>query len=163
VSQVKSKLDLAVEKLRFLLQGTCDQCKNLHRAKSNTILSIIYINSCQAMHFDIAILLWCSAGWIGNHGFSIAIHDVKPQNKLINMKRDMIWNGYQRCEALMQNFSDNELHENAGHLAAQNLETKITDELNDICNTLGEVSIIYNKIFCLCILTYGGHWMHGKS
>jgi len=73
------------------------------------------------------------------------------------MKRDMIWNGYQRCEALMQNFSDNELHENAGHLAAQNLETKITDELNDICNTLGEVSIIYNKIFCLCILTYGGH------
>ncbi|CAJ2657296.1 unnamed protein product [Trifolium pratense] len=80
-----------------------------------------------------------SAQWIGNHGFSIAIHDVEPQNTLINAKDDMISNGYQTCKESMEIFYGIRQDDNAGRIAAQNLETKITDELNDIRGALGEV------------------------
>ncbi|MCH83274.1 DNA-directed RNA polymerase III subunit RPC1-like, partial [Trifolium medium] len=79
-----------------------------------------------------------SAQWIGNHGFSIAIHDVEPQNTLINAKDDMISNGYQTCKESMEIFYGIRQDDNAGRIAAQNLETKITDELNNISGALGE-------------------------
>ncbi|XP_074317264.1 DNA-directed RNA polymerase III subunit 1 [Silene latifolia] len=73
-----------------------------------------------------------SARWIGNHGFSIGIDDVQPGKLLNDQKRCRILEGYEECDRLIQSYSEGKLTLMPGCDAAQTLETKITENLNDI-------------------------------
>ncbi|KAH9605166.1 hypothetical protein KSS87_011122 [Heliosperma pusillum] len=73
-----------------------------------------------------------SARWIGNHGFSIGIDDVQPGKFLNEQKRCRILEGYGECDRLIQSYSEGKLTLMPGCDAAQTLETKITENLNEI-------------------------------
>lgn len=88
------------------------------------------------------ILLDCpllSARWIGNHGFSIGIDDVQPGEHLTSQKKKKIDDGYRECYDLISSYSKGNLTLQPGCNAAQTLELKITNVLNEIRATAGNV------------------------
>jgi DNA-directed RNA polymerase beta' subunit len=84
-------------------------------------------------------LLWCSARWIGNHGFSIGIDDVQPKDKLIKGKEETIDDGYKKCDGFIEAFNSGKLELLPGCDAAQTLESKIFGTLNGLRDTTGKV------------------------
>ncbi|KAF8010667.1 hypothetical protein BT93_J1346 [Corymbia citriodora subsp. variegata] len=80
-----------------------------------------------------------SARWIGNHGFSIGIDDVQPDNDLNERKRETILNGYNSCDEKIELYNKGKLQLQPGCDAAQTLEAVITDILNQIRNETGQV------------------------
>lgn len=80
-----------------------------------------------------------SARWIGNHGFSIGIDDVQPDNDLNERKRETILNGYNSCDEKIELYNKGKLHLQPGCDAAQTLEAVITGILNQIRNETGQV------------------------
>ncbi|XP_047325049.1 DNA-directed RNA polymerase III subunit 1 [Impatiens glandulifera] len=80
-----------------------------------------------------------SARWIGNHGFSIGIDDVKPGDDLIRSKKDKIDEGYGKCDELIQSYNKDMLKLQFGCNAAQTLEAEITGVLNTLRDSGGEV------------------------
>ncbi|XP_048139479.1 DNA-directed RNA polymerase III subunit 1 isoform X2 [Rhodamnia argentea] len=80
-----------------------------------------------------------SARWIGNHGFSIGIDDVQPDNDLNERKRETILNGYSSCDEKIELYNKGKLQLQPGCDAAQTLEAVITDILNQIRNETGQV------------------------
>jgi len=88
------------------------------------------------------LLCVCSARWIGNHGFSIGIDDVQPGESLSKQKKDTIDEGYRRCNTYIELFDDRKLSLRPGASAAETLEVEITEVLNEIRKTAGDVRII---------------------
>jgi len=88
-------------------------------------------------------LLWCSARWIGNHGFSIGIDDVQPKDKLIKGKEKTIEDGYKKCDGYIEAFNKGELKLAPGYDAAQTLESEIFSTLNGLRDTTAKVSIFF--------------------
>ncbi|XP_074555847.1 LOW QUALITY PROTEIN: DNA-directed RNA polymerase III subunit 1-like [Curcuma longa] len=80
-----------------------------------------------------------SARWIGNHGFSIGIDDVQPGEHLTSQKKKKIDDGYRECYDLISSYSQGKLTLQPGCNAAQTLEHKITNVLNEIRATAGNV------------------------
>ncbi|KAK3410062.1 hypothetical protein EUGRSUZ_J02108 [Eucalyptus grandis] len=80
-----------------------------------------------------------SARWIGNHGFSIGIDDVQPDNDLNERKRETILNGYNSCDEKIELYNKGKLDLQPGCDAAQTLEAVITGILNQIRNETGQV------------------------
>ncbi|XP_042455743.1 DNA-directed RNA polymerase III subunit 1-like isoform X4 [Zingiber officinale] len=80
-----------------------------------------------------------SARWIGNHGFSIGIDDVQPGEHLTSQKKKKIDDGYRECYDLISSYSKGKLSLQPGCNAAQTLELKITNVLNEIRATAGNV------------------------
>jgi len=80
-----------------------------------------------------------SARWIGNHGFSIGIDDVQPGKLLNEQKRQRILEGYAECDRLIQLYNEGKLPLMPGCDAAQTLEAKITEKLNEIREIAGKV------------------------
>ncbi|XP_042460979.1 DNA-directed RNA polymerase III subunit 1-like isoform X1 [Zingiber officinale] len=80
-----------------------------------------------------------SARWIGNHGFSIGIDDVQPGEHLTSQKKRKIDDGYRECYDLISSYSKGKLSLQPGCNAAQTLELKITNVLNEIRATAGNV------------------------
>ncbi|KAI4304665.1 hypothetical protein MLD38_040142 [Melastoma candidum] len=80
-----------------------------------------------------------SARWIGNHGFSIGIDDVQPDQELNEKKGETIWKGYTDCDEKIRLYNEGKLQLQPGCDAAQTLEAVITDILNQIRNDTGQV------------------------
>ncbi|XP_042421981.1 DNA-directed RNA polymerase III subunit 1-like isoform X2 [Zingiber officinale] len=80
-----------------------------------------------------------SARFIGNHGFSIGIDDVQPGDDLNQQKKKKIDDGYRECYDLISLYSKGKLTLHPGCNAAQTLELKITEVLNEIRTTAGNV------------------------
>ncbi|CAM8879158.1 unnamed protein product [Rhodiola kirilowii] len=82
-----------------------------------------------------------SARWIGNHGFSIGIDDIRPGEELNNKKKEKVAEGYKACDDLVEQYNKGALEVETGADAAQSLELKITKNLNDIRDTAAKVCI----------------------
>lgn len=80
-----------------------------------------------------------SARWIGNHGFSIGIDDVKPGDQLNRSKKDKLDEGYGKCDELIQSYNKDMLKLQSGCDAVQTLEAGITSVLNQLRDSGGEV------------------------
>lgn len=80
-----------------------------------------------------------SARWIGNDGFSIGIDDVQPGKLLNEQKRQRILEGYAECDRLIQLYNEGKLPLMPGCDAAQTMEAKITEKLNEIREIAGKV------------------------
>ncbi|XP_042427158.1 DNA-directed RNA polymerase III subunit 1-like isoform X1 [Zingiber officinale] len=80
-----------------------------------------------------------SARFIGNHGFSIGIDDVQPGDDLNQQKKKKIDDGYRECYDLISLYSKGKLTLHPGCNAAQTLELSITEVLNEIRTTAGNV------------------------
>lgn len=90
---------------------------------------------------DIQFLVWCSARWIGNHGFSIGIDDVQPSEKLHQQKQEKILEGYNKCDEKIKLYNEGNLPPEPGCDAAQSLEARITHILNGIRDAAGKVRL----------------------
>lgn len=86
----------------------------------------------------------CSARWIGNHGFTIGIDDVQPGKLLNEEKQFRINEGYRACDGLIKSFNEGKLTLMPGCDAAQTLEAKITQQLNEIREIAGKVMALYS-------------------
>ncbi|GMN24464.1 hypothetical protein TIFTF001_000573 [Ficus carica] len=73
-----------------------------------------------------------SARWIGDHGFSIGIDDVQPNEKLRGQINLIINKGANECDEQIKLYNEGKLPPEPGCDAAQSLEAKITQKLNDI-------------------------------
>lgn len=93
-------------------------------------------------------MLYDSARWIGNHGFSIGIDDVQPGKELVEEKKMEIEKGYGTCETYIASYNKGELELQPGCDAAQTLEAHITKELNDIREKTGQVRSFCNHFVC---------------
>ncbi|CAO2831975.1 unnamed protein product [Amaranthus hypochondriacus] len=82
-----------------------------------------------------------SARWIGNHGFTIGIDDVQPGKLLNEEKQFRINEGYRACDGLIKSFNEGKLTLMPGCDAAQTLEAKITQQLNEIREIAGKVCV----------------------
>ncbi|XP_006653556.2 DNA-directed RNA polymerase III subunit 1 [Oryza brachyantha] len=80
-----------------------------------------------------------SARFIGNHGFSIGVDDVRPGEHLDQQKKKKIDEGYKECHDLITSFSKGALTLQPGCNAAQTLEHKITHVLNKIREAAGNI------------------------
>lgn len=80
-----------------------------------------------------------SARWIGNHGFSIGIDDVQPGERLNQQKKMTINDGYRRCSSFIDLYENRKLTLKPGANAAETLEVEITEVLNEIRKTAGDV------------------------
>lgn len=90
----------------------------------------------------------CSARWIGNHGFSIGIDDIKPADPLNEQKNSKIHEGYMKCDELITSYSKGQLTLQPGCNAAQTLELQVTQVLNKIRESSGDVrnSILHSPV-----------------
>jgi DNA-directed RNA polymerase III subunit RPC1 len=101
----------------------------------------------------------CSARWIGNHGFSIGIDDIEPADSLNKQKNSKINEGYEKCDELITSYSKGELTLQPGCNAAETLEVQVTNVLNKIRESAGDVRdailhyliLYYLDIWCACI------------
>lgn len=84
-------------------------------------------------------LVFCSARWIGIHGFSIGIDDVQPGVVLEQRKKDEIGDGYKACNKKIEDFRQGNLQLKSGLDAAKSLEAEITGILNKIREDTGTV------------------------
>ncbi|GMN24465.1 hypothetical protein TIFTF001_000572 [Ficus carica] len=73
-----------------------------------------------------------SARWIGNHGFSIGIDDVQPNEKLRGQIDQIINIGANECDEQIKLHNEGKLPPEPGCDAAQTLEAKISQKLNNI-------------------------------
>lgn len=80
-----------------------------------------------------------SARWIGNHGFSIGIDDVQPGERLNQQKKMTIDFGYKRCSEYIELYENRKLNLKPGASAVETLEVEITEVLNEIRKTAGDV------------------------
>ncbi|KAG6483513.1 hypothetical protein ZIOFF_060161 [Zingiber officinale] len=96
------------------------------------------------------VTLVSSARFIGNHGFSIGIDDVQPGDDLNQQKKKKIDDGYRECYDLISLYSKGKLTLHPGCNAAQTLELSITEVLNEIRTTAG------NVFFLVCMNEL--HW-----
>ncbi|KAL5581146.1 hypothetical protein UlMin_013588 [Ulmus minor] len=80
-----------------------------------------------------------SARWIGNHGFSIGIDDVQPSKELHDMKKKIIEKGCWQCEEIIKLYAQGNLPPEPGCDAAQTLEAKLTQILNEIREKTGKL------------------------
>lgn len=86
-------------------------------------------------------LIFGSARWIGNHGFSIGIDDVQPGETLNQQKKKEINDGYRECHEFISLYGEGKLTLQPGCNAAQTLEVKITGVLNQIRAKAGDVRV----------------------
>lgn len=105
----------------------------------------------------------CSARWIGNHGFSIGIDDVQPGERLNQQKKMTIDDGYRRCSSFIDLYENRKLTLKPGANAAETLEVEITEVLNEIRKTAGDVRFtegiailsMFLQHFYICFLACG--------
>ena len=67
-------------------------------------------------------LFWCSARWIGDHGFSIGIDDVQPGDNLNHNTNRIISQGNKKCDNFILDYNKGNLKCQPGCNAAQTLE-----------------------------------------
>ncbi|XP_073269578.1 DNA-directed RNA polymerase III subunit 1-like isoform X1 [Primulina huaijiensis] len=80
-----------------------------------------------------------SARWIGNHGFSIGINDVQPEDVLNKKKKDTIHEQYAKCTEYIDTYKSGKLVPLPGCNKAQTLEANITAVLNNIRESTAKV------------------------
>ncbi|KZV37827.1 DNA-directed RNA polymerase III subunit rpc1-like, partial [Dorcoceras hygrometricum] len=80
-----------------------------------------------------------SARWIGNHGFSIGINDVQPEDLLNKKKKDTIHEQYGKCTEYIDTYKSGKLVPLPGCNKAQTLEANITAVLNNIRESTAKV------------------------
>ncbi|KCV73369.1 DNA-directed RNA polymerase III subunit RPC1 [Fonticula alba] len=81
------------------------------------------------------------ARWLGNHGFSIGIDDVRPGARLVQMKDQLVMAGYGKCAEYIKEFQNNTLQLAPGCTAEQTLEAKMTGELSKIRDDAGQICL----------------------
>ncbi|EDV26113.1 uncharacterized protein TRIADDRAFT_55878 [Trichoplax adhaerens] len=81
------------------------------------------------------------SGSRSNRGFSIGISDVTPEINVINGKRELVKNGYDKCDQHIQDFKDGRLHNQPGFTADETLEAVILRELSVIREDAGKICL----------------------
>ncbi|RDD41425.1 DNA-directed RNA polymerase III subunit RPC1 [Trichoplax sp. H2] len=79
--------------------------------------------------------------FLSNRGFSIGISDVTPEINVINGKRELVKNGYDKCDQHIQDFKDGRLHNQPGFTADETLEAVILRELSVIREDAGKICL----------------------
>jgi DNA-directed RNA polymerase III subunit RPC1 len=76
-----------------------------------------------------------------NRGFSIGIGDVTPGPKLLSAKRDLLRNGYSKCDEFIKQLKENKLQTQPGCSPEQSLEAVILKELSVIRDRAGDACL----------------------
>ena len=79
--------------------------------------------------------------YLMNSGFSIGIGDVTPGVKLLKAKRDLLTNGYNKCDEFIQQLKDGKLQCQPGCNPSQTLEAVILKELSVIRDKAGDACL----------------------
>lgn len=121
----------------------------LSRSRITPLMLLSYItylifthSSWKSVNFELlkfGSIYYCSARWIGNHGFSIGIDDVAPSDRLNREKEKKIIKGYSACDQHIQAYKKGKLELQPGCNAAQTLESAVMGELNQIREAAGNV------------------------
>ena len=78
--------------------------------------------------------------WLTHWGFTIGLDDVEPSQSLTDRKRDVVREGYAKCQEHIQSFQKGELEQSPGSTPEETLEHILQGELNQIRNILGDAA-----------------------
>ena len=76
-----------------------------------------------------------------NRGFSIGIGDVTPGSKLLSSKKELLTNGYSKCDEFIKQLKDGSLQCQPGCNPVQTLEAVILKELSVIRDKAGDACL----------------------
>ena len=76
--------------------------------------------------------------WLSNYGISIGISDVTPY-KIIDQKAEIVEEGYQKCDKLIEKFNLGKLSLKAGCNSDQTLESELNGVLSEIREKAGKL------------------------
>ena len=133
-------LDLIVRDSEFIC-GSMDK-SNVGSGSKSTIFYVIMrdYGADEAVSAMSRLAKLC-ARWLGNHGFSIGIEDVRPGDTLVVKKDSLVSRGYSNCDNFIQLFNENKLQLSPGCTAEQTLEAKMTGELSKIRDDAGQICL----------------------
>ncbi|KRY41933.1 DNA-directed RNA polymerase III subunit RPC1 [Trichinella spiralis] len=87
--------------------------------------------------------------FLTHHGFSIGIDDLMPNDKLIQDKKRLIKEGYDRCDGYIEEFKSGLLSVHPGCSEEDTLEAIVLRELSDVRNQTGQACFnqlnVYNS------------------
>lgn len=90
------------------------------------VLCLYVCHACYACALRLRHLIWqLSARWITTHGFSIGISDVTPSPSLSAKKKELVDDGYRKCDDMIQKFHSGTLAQQAGCDIDDTLEAKV--------------------------------------
>ncbi|CCH58170.1 hypothetical protein TBLA_0A03720 [Henningerozyma blattae CBS 6284] len=81
------------------------------------------------------------ARFLGNRGFSIGINDVTPDDKLKNLKENLVEIAYAKCDELIGLYNQGKLETQPGCNEEQTLEAKISGILSKVREEVGDICI----------------------
>jgi DNA-directed RNA polymerase III subunit RPC1 len=108
-------------------------------SKTGLIYSLIRDNGVEIAAKCMQRVSKFSARWLSNYGMSIGIGDVTPAPLLIQKKKELIENGYKRCDELIAKYDRGIIDLKPGCNMDESLEAYLTGELSRLREQAGTI------------------------